>query len=66
MVQLIGLNKKFYSAHSLRSGAATTAACRGVPAWLIQKLGRWRSGCYKIYIPNPTRAISLAQKAMSR
>ena len=45
-----GLNPSLYASHSLRSGAATTAAEKGVPEWLIQKLGRWKSGCYKIYI----------------
>ena len=57
-----GLNGKRYSTHSLRSGAATVAADAGVPAWIIQRLGRWRSDCYKIYIKNNKRSIRLAQK----
>ena len=61
----LGLNEKLYSSHSLRSGAATTAVSHEVPAWLIQTLGRWNSGCYKIYIPQPTSAISRAHSAMT-
>ena len=33
-----------YSGHSVRIGAATTAAARGVPDYLIQTLGRWSAG----------------------
>ena len=39
-----------YSAHSLRIGAATVAASRGYPKYIIQKLGRWRSSVFKKYI----------------
>ena len=60
-----GLNPSHFSSNSLRSGAASTAANSGVPAWLIQKLGRWKSGCYKTYIPRPTRLQHNAQQAMS-
>lgn len=62
----LGMNAKLFSSHSLRSGAASTAACKGVPAWLIQKLGRWSSDCFKIYIPQPTVALRKAQRSMAR
>lgn len=65
-LKLVDINPKVFSSHSLRSGAASTAAHRGVPAWLIQKLGRWRSGCFKTYIPDPTTAIRKAQRSMAR
>ena len=39
-----------YSSHSLRIGAATVAASRGYPKYIIQKLGRWRSTVFKKYI----------------
>ena len=55
LVHRSGLNPKKFSSHSLRSGAASTAAECGVPSWLIQKLGRWKSGCYKNYIPDPQK-----------
>ena len=37
-----------YSAHSFRTGAATTAAMKGVPEWLIQACGRWSSDCFRL------------------
>ena len=36
----------FYSGHSFRTGAATTAAVWGVPNHLIKTLGRWSSDAY--------------------
>ena len=38
------------SSHSFRIGAASTAAATGLPAWLIQALGRWSSQYYIQYI----------------
>ena len=66
VLKRIGLCENFYSSHSLRSGTASTAASRGVPTWLIKKLGRWRSDCFKIYIPNPKRSLSRAQRSMAK
>ena len=39
-----------YSSHSLRSGAASTAAAKGYPTYIIQSLGRWSSEAYRTYI----------------
>ena len=64
-VEKAGLNPKHFSSHSLRSGAATTAANSGVPPYLIQKLGRWKSDCYQIYIQNPKIAFKRAQSLMA-
>ena len=38
------------SSHSLRIGAASTAAAMGCPRWLIQTMGRWSSDCFRRYI----------------
>ena len=38
------------TSHSLRIGAATTAAAMGCPKWLIMSLGRWTSDCFRRYI----------------
>ena len=46
----IGVNPLNYGTHSLRIGAATMAARNGVPEHIIQKMGRWDSMCYRIYI----------------
>ena len=47
-------NKAPISSHSLRIGAATTAAAAGLPRWLIQQLGRWTSDCFRTYIQLPS------------
>jgi integrase len=64
-VKKAGLNPDHFSSHSLRSGAATTAANSGVPPYLIQKLGRWKSDCYQIYIQNPKAAFKRAHSIMA-
>ena len=65
VLSLSAFNPKVYSSHSLRSGAASAAADHGVPAWLIQKLGRWKSDCFKRYIPDPKEPKRKAQLSMS-
>ena len=49
-----------YASHSLRIGAATSAAAAGIPEWLIQVLGRWSSQCYLSYIRTPYTTIHSA------
>ena len=46
-----GLDMNHFSGHSLRIGAATSAAAAGVPDHLIKILGRWQSEAYQLYIP---------------
>ena len=41
---------KGFSSHSFRIGGATAAAKAGVPAHIIQLLGRWRSDAFKKYV----------------
>jgi len=57
-VETIGLVPAEFTPHSLRIGAATSAAIRGVPEETIKEMGRWKSGAYKSYI-RPNRLISL-------
>jgi len=46
---LKGVDGKFTS-HSLRIGAATTAAANNVPSEEIEKAGRWKSNKYVTYV----------------
>ena len=55
----------FYSSHSYRIGAATTAAAAGLPDSQIQTLGRWRSGAYKSYIRTSPESLHKATKHMA-
>ena len=46
----LGWNQQAYSAHSIRAGAATTAALAGFNQWEIKSLGGWGSTAYTGYI----------------
>ncbi len=46
----LGLPSELFSSHSLRIGAATSAAQNGVHDEVIQTMGRWKSAAYQIYI----------------
>ena len=50
LIKRIGLPPEEYNTHSLRIGAATTAAAAGIPVESIKQLGRWRSKAYRSYI----------------
>ena len=50
LVASLGLNSHSYSSHSLRAGAATTAAQLGLNDWEIKKLGEWKSSTFYKYI----------------
>lgn len=43
-LEAIGLDKRQYGLHSLRSGGASAAALAGVPDRMFKRHGRWRSG----------------------
>ena len=45
-----GLPVSQFKTHSFRIGAATTAALCGVHPDEIKRLGRWRSGAFRLYI----------------
>ena len=54
------------SSHSLRIGAASTAAAMGCPKYLIQGMGRWSSDCFRRYIRISDRTIRTASRALAR
>ncbi|KAL7390679.1 hypothetical protein ABVT39_025812 [Epinephelus coioides] len=59
-----GLSPAAYTAHSLRIGAATTAALL-IPTPSLKSLGRWSSAAYVRYIRFNKNEILQAQKIMS-
>ena len=50
-------DKTAYSSHSFRIGAATCAANKHTPMWLIKALGRWASNCFESYIRVPSDTL---------
>ena len=57
-VHLAGLGEGKFSTHSFRIGAATTAAGCGFSSEEIQRMGRWKSNVYSVYIR--PQALSLS------
>ena len=50
LIKQIGLQPDSYSSHSIRSGAASTAAQAGFSDWEIMRVGGWKSATYRDYI----------------
>ena len=53
------------SSHSLRIGAASTAAAMGCPKYMIQSMGRWTSDCFRRYIRISDSSIKAASRALA-
>ena len=51
-----------FCGHSIRIGAATTVAKRGIPDNIIKMLGRWESSAYQLYIYIPCSELSKISK----
>jgi hypothetical protein len=48
--------------HSFRAGSVTYLALKGYPKWIIQRLGRWSSDAFEVYIrTRPELLIAFAQ-----
>lgn len=52
-----GIKPSDYAGHSFRIGAATTAAAKKIPVWLIKSMGRWASNCYEMYVQTPAKHL---------
>jgi hypothetical protein len=61
--KFLGFSPDDYSSHSLRSGGATAMYHADIPIEDIQRRGRWKSDCWRIYIfGDRNRARGLMQK----
>ncbi len=49
VVLIVGLDKQFYSGHSLRAWGATDLFVAKVPYPIIKKAGRWKSDAGLVY-----------------
>ena len=61
---LMGFNKSFFSTHSLRIGGASALAAAGVPDYIIQTMGRWKSLVFLEYIRLASSAYNAALAKM--
>ena len=61
----MGYEASRFTGHSLRMGAASTAARAGVPVYLIKILGRWSSEAYRRYITVSPSTLSKAFSLMT-
>ena len=62
---MAGMDSTSYSGHSFRSGAATTAASRGLDETTIKMLGRWQSNAYQVYIKTPRDQLAQVSKVLA-
>ena len=58
------LNPKLFEFHSLRIAGATILAAAGVPDYIIQKYGRWKSDTYIRYIRLSVKQHQVAASAI--
>jgi hypothetical protein len=60
----MGLDGRRYRPHSLRIGGASMLAAAGLPDYVIQKQGRWKSLAFLEYIRLGKRSFDMALEAM--
>ena len=66
IVKSVGWDVAEYSAHSLRAGAASTAARAGFSDWELKALGGWKSATYMEYIRDNTKHTDKFPRRMAR
>ena len=62
----LGMDSTSYAGHSLRIGAATTAASVGLQDCMIKSLGRWRSNAYQRYVRPACKDLALAASKLAQ
>ena len=68
LLQATGMSEEhshLYGSHSLRIGTATDAGAAGLPDWLIQAAGRWKSTAFHRYIRSPKKALLRVAPALA-
>ena len=63
-LQQAGVEQSKYNGHSLRIGAATTAAANGLEDSIIKTLGRWKSVAYLRYVQIPRDELASYSKLL--
>ena len=64
ILESVGLPQSAYAGHSFRIGAATTAALAGLEDSLIQKMGRWNSSAFLVYIRTLKEQLAAVAKQL--
>ena len=57
-LQSAGIDSTYFTGHSFRIGAATTAARAGIADSVVKMLGSWESEAYQRYIQTPRDALA--------
>ena len=61
-----GIDAEYYSGHSFRIGAATTAAQAGIEDVWINMLGNWESTAYQCYVRTPRDQLAAISSRLAR
>ena len=65
-LHVIGVDHTFYSGHSFRIGAATSAHAAGIEDSLILMLGRWELDAVLRYIRTPSQKLAQFSQKLSK
>jgi hypothetical protein len=67
LAHLLRVVGRGFSGHSARAGGATFYARLGIPGDIIQGIGRWSSGAWKMYVrDNPAVRVELELARLQR
>ena len=64
-LRTLGLPQDQFAGHSFRIGAATTAALVGIEDSAIQKLGRWHSSAFLLYVRSPKEHLAALSSTLA-